>query len=344
MFFGNGGSSSSSEAYGTVIAAAELIDGFGWDAIWTPERHFHSFGGLFPNPAVLGAALAMITRQCQIRGGSVVGPLHDPLRIAEEWAVVDQLSAGRVGLALGSGWNAKDFVLAPTAYQDRAHITYEQIETLRSLWDGKSQRRPSGAGVDVDVVTYPRPIQPRLPLWLTASGRPETFRKAGSSGVNVLTHLLSQGWEELEQKIKYYREAHVEPGGIVSVMLHTYIAPTDALARRRVRGPLSAYLRESLSLELRAAAAGGSVSGGRQLGGSDIDDDMVDDIVQRRFDSLCDGNSLIGSPATCATVLHRLADLGVDEVACLVDFGLEKTEILESLGQVNAVMSSSRMG
>mgnify|MGYP006138748669 CR=1 FL=1 len=62
--------------------AARLADERGFSALWVPERHFHRFGGLFPNPAVLGAAVAMATRRLQIRAGSLVSPLHDSLRIA----------------------------------------------------------------------------------------------------------------------------------------------------------------------------------------------------------------------------------------------------------------------
>ena len=83
----------------------KFADEHGFHAIWLPERHFNQFGGLFPNPSVIGAALAMVTRNIQIRSGSIVAPLHHPVRIAEEWAVVDQLSGGRVGLSFASGWH-----------------------------------------------------------------------------------------------------------------------------------------------------------------------------------------------------------------------------------------------
>ena len=69
----------------------------GFKAVWTPERHFHAFGGLYPNPAVTSAAVAAITTRVRVRAGSVVLPLHNPIRVAEEWAVVDNLSQGRVG-------------------------------------------------------------------------------------------------------------------------------------------------------------------------------------------------------------------------------------------------------
>ena len=79
--------------------------------MWVPERHFHPLGGLFPNPAVVAAAVAARTTRIAVRAGSVVLPLHHVARVAEEWAAVDALSNGRVGISLASGWNRADFVL-----------------------------------------------------------------------------------------------------------------------------------------------------------------------------------------------------------------------------------------
>src|SRR6185295_17743730 len=102
-----------------LMEGAKFADRNGFAAVWTPERHFHAFGGLYPNPSVTSAAIAAITQRVKIRAGSVVLPLHHPLRVAEEWAVVDNLSNGRVGLAFASGWHSIDFVLAPQNYADR---------------------------------------------------------------------------------------------------------------------------------------------------------------------------------------------------------------------------------
>src|ERR1700694_4354930 len=84
--------------YRLLTEAAVFADQRGFCGMWTPERHFHAFGGVFSNPSVLGAGLATITQRIQIRAGSLISPLHDPIRIAEEWSVVDNLSRGRVAI------------------------------------------------------------------------------------------------------------------------------------------------------------------------------------------------------------------------------------------------------
>src|SRR5256885_17069737 len=118
--------------YRLLIEGAKFADEHGFAAVWTPERHFHAFGGLYPNPSVTSAAIAAITSRVQIRAGSVVVPLHNPIRVAEEWAVVDNLSNGRVGISFASGWQVNDFVLAPENYARRKQIMLEQIELVRN--------------------------------------------------------------------------------------------------------------------------------------------------------------------------------------------------------------------
>ena len=86
--------------YRLLLEGAKYADEHGFSAVWTPERHFHPFGGLYPNAALTGAAVAAVTRRIGIRAGSVVLPLHNPIRVAEEWSVVDNLSNGRVGSEL----------------------------------------------------------------------------------------------------------------------------------------------------------------------------------------------------------------------------------------------------
>src|SRR4029079_5783032 len=91
------------DRYRLLLDGAKFADTHGFLAIWTPERHFHEFGGLYPNPALTSAAVATITKIVHLRAASVVLPLHNPIRIAEEWSVVDNLSAGRIGLSFASG-------------------------------------------------------------------------------------------------------------------------------------------------------------------------------------------------------------------------------------------------
>src|SRR5581483_11424079 len=110
------------DKYRLLLEGARFADQHGFSAVWTPERHFHAFGGLYPNPSLTSAALAVLTKRIGIRAGSVVLPLHNPIRVAEEWSVVDNLSGGRVGLSFASGWHAADFALMPENFKTRREV------------------------------------------------------------------------------------------------------------------------------------------------------------------------------------------------------------------------------
>ncbi|MEU2207253.1 MupA/Atu3671 family FMN-dependent luciferase-like monooxygenase [Streptomyces hygroscopicus] len=317
-------------AYRLLLEGAKFADRQGFEAVWTPERHFHAFGGIYPNPSVVGAALAAVTERVAIRAGSVVLPLHSPLRVVEEWAVVDNLSGGRAGISVASGWQADDFVLAPGTYAGRKRIMLEGIDTVRALWAGEAVELPNGEGAPTAVRALPRPVQAELPLWVTAAGSPDTFRAAGESGANVLTHLLGQDLTDLATKIGTYRQARADAGhrgpGRVTLMVHTFLGEDPETVRERVRGPFRAYLASSLGLIGNLARTMG-------LGG-DLDalpEEDLQTLLDHAFDRFYDTAALFGTPERAAEALDTIADTGVDEVACLIDFGLDDDTVLDAL-------------
>ena len=237
FFFSGDESAFPNDKYQLVLEATKFADRNGFAAVWTPERHFHRFGGLYPNPAVLGAALAAITERIQIRAGSVIAPLQSPIRIAEEWALVDNLSNGRTGIAFATGFHPVDFVLSPERFRERSKLTLDVVEAVRRYWRGELARGRTGTGEQVERTLYPRPVQRELPTWLTATRSTETFVQAGKMGVNVLTAVLRINPEEMAEKIAAYRRARLEhghdpEGGKVTLMLHAFCGSKSDEVRR----------------------------------------------------------------------------------------------------------------
>jgi natural product biosynthesis luciferase-like monooxygenase protein len=116
FYFADDALRSTEHRYLLLLEGPQFADHHNFSAVWIPERYFDVFGGLYPNPAVTGAAVAALTTGVNIRAGSVVAPLHHILRLAEDWLVVDNLSGGRIGLSLAPGWSEGDFVLRPEAF------------------------------------------------------------------------------------------------------------------------------------------------------------------------------------------------------------------------------------
>jgi natural product biosynthesis luciferase-like monooxygenase protein/amino acid adenylation domain-containing protein len=340
FYFGSDAGERGEDKYRLLLEGAKFADENGFAAVWTPERHFNSIGGLYPNPSLTSTAIAMITRRIQIRAGSVVLPLHDPIRVAEEWAVVDNLSNGRAAVSFASGWHQNDFALAPENYSRRKEAMLEGIATLRRLWRGESVTRKSGSGQPIETGIFPRPVQSELPIWLTSSGNAETFQMAGERGLNVLTHLFGQSIADLTKKLEIYRAAWREAGHAlepcVGVMMHTFVWKDAAEAWEKVRGPLCDYLRTYRELSKSASP---NQSTARQSGAEtpEVLERLLQDAAQRYFES----SGLFGTPETALQMVDKLRALGVDEIACLIDFGIDTDSVLASLRPLNQLRELS---
>jgi natural product biosynthesis luciferase-like monooxygenase protein len=329
--------------YRLLLEGAKYADEHGFSAVWTPERHFHPFGGLYPNAALTGAAVAAVTRRVGIRAGSVVLPLHNPIRVAEEWSVVDNLSNGRVGLSFASGWHARDFVLQPENYKNRRELMASGIETVKALWRGEAVKAIGGDGQPVEVKTFPPPVQREPKLWVTASSAPETFALAGKLRANILTNLLVMKPEQLVENVAIYRKAWTDAGhdgtGVVTLMLHTFVGPDAAEVRNKVRGPFLEYLRTSTDLiskmrwELTAFAKGDDRKepSAPNMSLADLAPEELDVIMEHAFERYFKTAGLFGSPTSCLATIEKLKQFGVDEIACLIDFGVSSDEVLASL-------------
>ncbi|MBW8687181.1 MupA/Atu3671 family FMN-dependent luciferase-like monooxygenase [Chitinophaga rhizophila] len=325
LFYFPTGTQSVSNKYRLLLEGAKFADQHGFKAIWVPERHFHDFGDQFPNPSVAAAAVATITKHIRIRSGSVVLPLHDTVRVAEEWSMVDNLSGGRVELSIASGWHPNDFVLAPAVYNDRYQAMRSKITELKQLWSGASMSRTNGIGKAFSFTIHPKPIQQEVPLWITAGGSVDTFRYAGTIGANILTHLLGQSIDDLAGKIKVYRETLQSHGfdpqqGKVALMVHTFVSDNATEVREIVERPFKNYLKNSLNL-LKPIAEEQHL---------DLEQDE-ETLLEMGFRRYYNTSSLFGTPESCLSVINEIYAAGVNEIGCLIDFGVDEDLVLGSL-------------
>jgi natural product biosynthesis luciferase-like monooxygenase protein len=338
FFFSGDGETDAARKYGLLLDSVKYADRCGFTAVWIPERHFHALGGLYPNPSVIAAALSQVTERIQLRAGSVILPLHDALRVAEEWSVVDNLSGGRVALAFGSGWQPNDFVFFPDRYPDRKAEMYRGIEIVKRLWAGGGVRLPNGSGEEVEVRIFPKPLsRDPPPVWVSATGDIETFRAAGRLGANVLTALLYQSLEAAAEKIEAYRRALAENGhdprsGKVTMALHTFVGESLDAVRGTVAKPLREYLRTSIKLM-------GNMSHtlGLDIDVNSLAERDLEGVLSFAFERYFNDSALLGTPETCSKMVQRLRDIGVDEIACFIDFGAEEDAVMSSLVHLDAL-------
>lgn len=164
------------DVYADLLALARLADEVGFDSFWVSSHHGAPNAHL-PSPIVMLAAAAAVTARISLGAGMVVAPVQDPLRFAEDCAVADQLSRGRLIVGLGVGWRPEEFAAFGIPMGERAGRTAELARVCRAAWD---DGRVSLAGRHHrydDVRVSPQPYG-RLPLFM--GGRaPAALRRAG---------------------------------------------------------------------------------------------------------------------------------------------------------------------
>ena len=329
IFFSSQRRPDSANLYDYVTGIARYADANGFKAIWVPERHFFEFGGIFPDPAVLLANLAATTSSIRLRSGSVVLPLHHATHVVESWSVLDNLSRGRVDMAFASGWNPNDFVSSRDTYPTLRETWFERMAQVERLWRGEAVEFHNGKGELTPIKVYPRPVQARLAIWMAISGNPESFVEAGRRGYNILTMLASKPVEELQANIARYRQARAEHGfdpdaGIVTLMLHTYVHEDGRRVEACVNEHYFEYIKSGLKGHLQAMTPKPS-------------EDEVRRIVEHSFHYQRKHSALFGDVAHCRTVADKMRQIGVNEIACLVDFGISEAEMYETLPYLTQV-------
>lgn len=339
--------------YQLLLDAARYADANGFAAVWTPERHFHAFGGPYPNPSVSGAAIAAVTTNISVRAGSIVAPLHHPARIAEDWAMIDNLTNGRAGLAFASGWHPDDFVLRPeNTPPNNKPALYETMNKARALWRGEAVDFPTQSGDMLPVKTLPRPVSEELECWVTTAGNPQTWREAGEQGAHILTHLLGQSIDEVAEKITIYHDAlrgagHDPADFKVTVMLHSYISDSREHAREVARDPMKNYLRSAAGLIKQYAWAFPAfkrpegVKSPFEMDLGTLGEDELEAILDFAFERYFEDSGLFGTVADGVARAEQMKRIGVTEIACLVDYGIAPEMVLEGLELIKQVMDAS---
>lgn len=331
FYFASDNGARAGDKYKLLMEGAQYADRNGFEAVWTPERHFDAFGGTYPNPAIAAAALASVTRNVHLRAGSCVLPLHNPVRVAEDWSVIDNISGGRVGIGFAAGYSARDFTLAPQNFEVRRDVLVDEIGKVKALWRGDTVFMPNGRGELGEIQIRPRPLQRELPVWVTTVGNEEAFRQAGRNGDYVLTHLMGQSLDELSAKIALYRAERAAAGypgeGHVTMLAHTFVSANEQVIFDSVKEPFKKYLIDSVGTP---QAISKSLGGGNE--GRDHDIDAVTEFAFQRY---YQSNALLGTAERCLPLVNAIRAAGVNEIACLIDFGVESQLVLDNLPNLN---------
>ncbi|MBN9246592.1 MAG: LLM class flavin-dependent oxidoreductase, partial [Hyphomicrobium sp.] len=212
-----------------------------------------------------------------------------------------------------------------------------------------------GDGQTVEVKTFPPPVQKEPKLCGTASSHPDTFALAGRLGANILTNLLVMKPEQFVENVAVYRKAWTEAGhagrGTVSLMLHTFVGANEDEVRRKVRGPFIEYLKTSTDLVAKMrweltpfAKRDDRDASDPRMALADLQPEELDAIMEHAFARYFETAGLFGTPASCVAKVEKLKVYGVDEIACLIDFGISSDDVLANLPHLDELRRLSNPG
>ncbi len=201
---------SEQKIYEETLEEAQLADELGFDSFWLAEHHFSTYGVL-GNPLMFGAAIAERTQRIKIGTAVMVIPFYNPVRLAEDAALLDNISGGRLLLGTGSGYQPKEFAgfnVDPNTSKDRYN---ETIDILRLAWTEEVWSYRGEFYQYEDMSVFPKPVQDPIPI-LHAAVAPDSFSRLGAAGERLITSPNFTPLEIMKKNFARYHESLVEAG------------------------------------------------------------------------------------------------------------------------------------
>jgi alkanesulfonate monooxygenase SsuD/methylene tetrahydromethanopterin reductase-like flavin-dependent oxidoreductase (luciferase family) len=283
--------------YQEALVQIEFAEALGFHSVWFAEHHFSPYG-CCPAPLVLLAAAAQRSKRLRLGVAVSVLPFHNPLEIAEQYAMVDILSAGRLELGVGRGYLAHEYEGFRVPREESAGRFEEALTILEKAWSGETFTFEGKFFQYGPLALNVLPVQqPRPPMWI-AGLSPETYARAPLRGYPImgvpytLPHI-----ESLEPLLQGFLRAAQESGLQPDVLepamaFHIYVGETDTLAQREAQEYIQRYV------ETRAV--------GNSKGFAELQDK---------------GLIIVGGPDRCIRMIQRLEHWGVRRFLAVVNFG-----------------------
>ncbi len=296
------------QLYAEVIEQCEIAERLGYHTFFVAEHHFHEYGAV-PNPAVFLTALAQRTQRIRLGSAIAILTFHNPLTVAENYAMVDVLSQGRLTLGVGSGYLKHEFEGYAIDGAEKRERFDENLMILERALSGERVNHAGKFGSYRDVALQVLPLQKPTPPIYIAVLRKEAAYHVGRQGRNILAvpYATVERFDDVAELVAEYRRGYAESGaaGRVDAIIafHTHVAASDAEARMRAEAAFNLYVETRLYAK-------------RQT---------YDDI-------LASGLGLFGSPDTVLEKILRLYEMGIDHVMHLQNFGMmPQAHVLDSM-------------
>jgi len=275
-----------------------LAERLGYYAFFVAEHHFHEYG-VYPNPAVALAQMAAVTETIRLGPAVTILPFRNPVTVAEDYAMLDQISHGRVELGVGSGYLAHEFAGFGADPKNKRFQFDEALTVLKRALSGERFSHKGEYYEVDDIQLNVTPLQSPTPPIYVAVLRREAAYFVGKQGNKLMTvpYAACDAFEEIGPMMAEYAKGYGESGAPAGeratvTALHTYVGESDATAREEAAAAFDLYVETRLYAKSQ----------------------VYDDIIGS-------GLALFGGVELVVDKLVRLHAMGVDHVAFLVNFG-----------------------
>jgi len=196
-----------------LVDFAASSEDLGFDSIWANEHHFSPYGGLLPSLPVFLAAVAQRTSGARLGTSITVLSLHNPIEIAEQLAMLDLMSGGRLELGVGRGYATQDYEAMGVPVEQGQERTLEGLEVLLKAWQGGPLTHHGQHYHYENLEVWPKPEQSPWPhVWMACSRTPASFEAAARRGCKLLTIAHVNPLERLAELTGVYRDAWITSG------------------------------------------------------------------------------------------------------------------------------------
>lgn len=321
---------SAARLYEDILEEVEFADRNGFDSVWFAEHHFFHYGGMIPSVPVLAAAAARLTRRLRIGSGVALIGLNDPVRVAEEFAMLDNLSGGRLYFGVGRAFQRAEFDAFETPMEQSRERFNEAHDLILKAWgDGPithvgRHRRLDGVNV------LPKPLQrPHPPIYVACIMSEESFRFAGARGYNLM-YVPYVGTPELaRERVGWYRDALTRAGHDpaerdVMMATHFFAGESPAHAREFPRRALGNYLAQ-------AAEANQTIADESQYKGyGSIGATLAK--LGEHYEMMYPNQVMFGDADQCLRRIEDYEAMGAKHLSLITNFGgMPHAEIMRSL-------------
>lgn len=313
------------ELYRNTLDQVKLAEKVGFDSAWISEHHFLD-DGYCPSPAVMAAAMAAVTAKIRIGSAGIILPLQNPVRLAEDAAVVDNISNGRFDLGVVLGYRKEEYEGMGVPMKERPSRMDEGLEVLGKALSGEKFSYEGKRFKYQNTTLTPRPVQKPIPLYVGAFEEP-AIRRAGRFGYPLLIG-PGRTVSMVRDTLGYYNDEAAKwgknPENVGHILLReTFVSADRDIAIEGGNKYIISMYKYYFSLGVKMFVRGKQLTG--------LDDPLFEHLAEDRF--------IIGTPLDCTKEIGMYKDtLGIKYIACRMVFPQASHEIIsgciETFGKV----------